>query len=201
MKAAERSSVAREVPDADLAALLARVAAGDERAFAQLYDATIDRVFALARRITGDPSNAEDAVGDVYLQVWHQASTYRSERGTVMAWMTILCRSRSLDMLRRMSTAARRTQLLPDNSDVTDPAPSAPDLLEATERGSRLHAALAELTTDQRQLLALAYFRGHTHQELATLTGAPLGTVKTHLYRATQKLKQLMIDNDTQEHE
>lgn len=201
MNTARRNTVVRDVPDADLAALLARVAAGDERAFAQFYDATIDRVFALARRITSDSSIAEDAVGDVYLQVWHQASTYRSERGTVMAWITILCRTRSLDTLRRTNTAVRRAETLLDNIDVADPAPSAPDLLEATERGSRLHAALAGLTTDQRQLLALAYFRGHTHQELATLTGAPLGTVKTHLHRATQKLKQLMIDNDSDAHE
>jgi len=199
MGTGERSTVVTQVPDADLAALLARVAAGDERAFAQLYDATIDRVFALARRITGDPSIAEDAVGDVYLQVWHHASTYRSARGTVMAWMTVLCRTRALDALRRTGTAVRRAEAPLDDIDVTDRAPSAPDLLAATERESRLHAALAELTTEQRQLLALAYFRGHTHAELAALTGAPLGTVKTQLHRATQKLKQLMSDNATDE--
>jgi len=178
--------------ETDLPALLKAVKAKNRDAFEALYDATVQRIFSLALRITRQQELAEEVVGDVYLQVWQQADSYTQERGKVIAWLCILCRSRSLDALRRDNTAIRKSTVgldtVPESADSCEP----PDLLQSVEQGSAIHAALEKLNEQQRQLVALAYFRGYTHSELAAFTNMPIGTVKTHLHRAMIRLRELM---------
>jgi len=178
----------------DLVVLLKAVEARDRAAFEELYDATVQRIFSLAMRITRQQSLAEEVVSDVYLQVWQKAATYSPERGKVIAWLCVLCRSRALDALRRDNTAARQAEVgletVPEQEGANDP----PDLLFAVERGSAIHTALGKLTERQRQLVALAYFRGYTHSELAAILDIPIGTVKTNLRRTMIKLKELMSE-------
>jgi len=149
-------------------------------------------VFSLALRITRQQELAEEVVSDVFLQVWQQAGSYSPERGKVIAWLCVLCRSRALDTLRRDNTAIRQAVVgldtVPEGEDLNAP----PDLLQSVERGSAVHAALGNLSDQQRQLVALAYFRGYTHSELAAFMEIPIGTVKTHLRRAMIKLKEMM---------
>ncbi len=185
------------VSESDLAALMNAVKARDRGAFAMLYDTTVRRIFGLALRITGQQELAEEVVNDVYLQVWRQAHSYAPERGKVIAWLCILCRSRALDALRRSNTRVRQTAIDRDNSvpEQRDPYPP-PDLLAAVEQGSAVHAALSKLNDTQRQLVALAYLRGYTHSELARFLEMPIGTVKTHLHRAMIKLKELMSNSE-----
>ena len=176
----------------DLVALLQAVQSKDRSAFEVLYDTTVHRIFSLAMRITRQPALAEEVVSDVYLQVWQQAASYSPERGKVIAWLCVLCRSRALDALRRAKTAIRQEEVgldaVPEQQDSREP----PDLLLAVEQGSAVHAALGKLTEQQRQLVALAYFKGYTHSELAAIMDMPIGTVKTNLSRTMSKLKKLM---------
>lgn len=178
----------------DLADLLEAVKAKNRDAFDTLYDVTVQRVFSLAMRITQQHTLAEEVVSDVYFQVWRQADTYSSKRGSVLAWLCVLCRSRSLDALRRDNTVIRQAEVgidrVPEQEDSQEP----PDLLQSLEQGTAIHVALGQLNVQQRQQVALAYFRGYTHTELATITGMPVGTVKTHLYRTMIKLRELMSD-------
>jgi RNA polymerase sigma-70 factor (ECF subfamily) len=165
------------------------IANGDAQAFAAFYDATIGTVYGLALRILRDAAEAEEVVSDVYLQVWRQASRFDAARGAPRAWLVTITRSRALDTLRRRDPAKPRDDVdaLADlaGSDAPDP----PDWLSAVERGQALHAALARLSHEQRQMLALAYFRGLSHQEICDYTGVPLGTVKTHLRKAIEALR------------
>lgn len=169
--------------------LVARVAVGDENALAAFYDATIARVYGLAIRIVGEAQIAEEVAADVYFQVWREAKRYDGERGTPLTWLLTICRSRALDALRRRD----RAELEADPQTPQDPAHavSGPlDLLLELERGSRLHAALTDLPPLQRQLVALAFFRGLTHREIAEYTGIALGTVKTHIRGALLVLQR-----------
>ena len=176
----------------DLAVLLTAVKAKNRDAFDKLYDTTVQRVFSLALRITRQQELAEEVVSDVYLQVWQQAGSYSPERGKVVAWLCVLCRSRALDALRRDNTAIRQAVVglntVPEAEDLNEP----PDLLQSVEQGCAVHVALEKLNEQQRQLVALAYFRGYTHSELAAFMDMPIGTVKTHLRRAMIKLKEMM---------
>ena len=141
----------------------------------------LNGVLSLVSRITQQIDIAEEVVSDVYLQVWRQADRFDPARGNALAWLTVLCRSRALDALRKIN--ATPTHGAAPISEIPEPvaAEFPQDLLIAVEEHSAVHAALEKLEPNQRQLLALAYFRGYTHKELAEFTGMPLGTVKTQL--------------------
>jgi RNA polymerase sigma-70 factor (ECF subfamily) len=176
----------------ELAALVTRIQCGDATALAALYDATASRLYALALRVVGDRSAAEEIVSDVYLQVWDQAGRYDPLRGRVLAWMMMMCRSRALDLLRRRDPAVLHPDptLLCVESAPQDDDPL--DILLALERDSAIAKALALLGVRERSLLSLAFFRGLTHQEIATQTGMPLGTIKTALRRAMQTMRPVL---------
>jgi len=173
--------------------LLDAVAAKDRAAFERFYNATVDQLFGLAVRITRSHDLAEEVLNDLYFQVWQQAGQYRSERGTVMAWLSILCRSRALDIVRRNRRIARKERPLDDvQPPVAGQSVDAPDLLMEIERNAALHAALRQLDADVGQLIALAYFRDCSHGELSTVTGLPLDTVKSKIRRAIGFIKKVM---------
>ncbi len=175
--------------DDALRSQLRAIAGGDERAFAAFYDATVGVVYGLALRILRDVQEAEEVVSDAYLQVWRQAARFDATRGAPRAWLVTIARSRALDTLRRRDPAEPRedAEALADLDCADGPDPT--DWLCAMERGTALHTALAGLSQEQRQLLALAYFRGLSHQEISDHTGMPLGTVKTHLRKGIDALR------------
>jgi RNA polymerase sigma factor (sigma-70 family) len=174
--------------------LIARIAAAESPALAELYELTAGRVYALAIRITAQRPTAEEVVSDVYLQVWRQAGRYDPARGRVLVWLLTICRSRALDALRRR---------MPDHKTLEEPQSEIAggeeplDILLNSERRHAIHAALSILSVEQRQLLALAFYRGLTHSQLAAHTGLPLGTVKSLLRRAMQTLKQELLTEET----
>jgi len=171
---------------------IAQISRGDEQALGHLYDATLGRVHGLALRITRNRQAAEEVAEDVYWQVWRQAPRFDAGRGSAMSWLLTITRSRALDSLRRDDEADAHpepeTLLAAEVSQEGDPQ----DLLEATQRDARLHAALAGLDALPRQLLALAFFRGLTHEEIAAQAELPLGTVKSHIRRALAVLKSVL---------
>jgi RNA polymerase sigma-70 factor (ECF subfamily) len=180
--------------DVELQSLLKQVAAGDQAAFASFYDATSARVYGLAQRIVRSEVDAEEVVGDVYLQAWRQADRYDAARGTPLGWLLALARSRALDRLRRRDPAVPSADPhagTPAHDDGLGPE----SLLLAVERGSQVHAALALLRPIQQDLLDLAFWRGLTHQEIAAEVGMPLGTVKSHIRKAMQVLADALCEN------
>jgi RNA polymerase sigma factor (sigma-70 family) len=171
-------------------------------AFRQLYDATVSRVYAVARRITTNDAHAEEVVSDTYMQVWRDASRFDPARGNVIAWLSVIARTRALDLLRKQEDwiaipEAQALEIVMLEAQSTDElgllAASATlqpdDWAEALEAKSQLAIAMRQLRPVQRQLLALAYFKGLSHQEISDNTGLALGTVKTHIRRALAKLK------------
>ena len=156
-------------------------------------------MLGLVLRITQKMEIAEEVVSDVYLQVWRQADRFDSTRGNALAWLTVLCRSRALDTVRKNVTNA--SYVATPIGELPEPASNEflQDVLLATEQHSALYAALDTLKPEQRQLLSLAYFRGYSHSELSDCTGIPLGTVKTQLRRTLSKLKRLVAASDSQE--
>lgn len=175
-----------------LCALVQRMAGGDEKALAELYDRTFSRVFAMARGITRNPPCAEEVTEDVFWQAWRQALRYDRRRGPVLAWLLTLARSRALDHLRRADEAISH----PEPEVLVDEAPDAGTAAIATveqrERQQALEAALHRLDPLPRQLVALAFLRGLSHDEIARQTALPLGTVKSHIRRALLALRELL---------
>lgn len=171
---------------------LRAMARGDEQALGSFYDATLSRSYALALRIVRDREAAEDVVAETYLQVWREAQRYDSTRGNALAWLLTICRSRALDYLRRLEPVEFHAE--PDTlpganvprSDATE------DLVSALQEGHRVREAVAQLPPVQRQLLALAFFRGLSHQEIAEHSGLPLGTVKSHIRKAQEALRLVL---------
>ncbi len=171
-------------------ALLSAVAAGDRQAFSDLYQQTSRLLYAIALRITRQAEQADEAVSETFLQVWRQASRFDPERGGAVAWLTVICRSRALDALRQRRQRDGLMTRLAD--ELPGAEPCAAHLLASVELNSDLHAALSQLQEQQRQLVGLAYFRDYSHSELARSTGLPLGTVKSQLRRAVDKLRTLI---------
>lgn len=186
----------RPVPDndtlnAEARGWIARMACGDEAGMGLLYDATLGHVYGLALRVTRDEDAAEDVVADTYLQDWQQAGRYAAERGTPLAWLLNMARSRALDHLRRRGSvmAADESMLDAQNleQELTDDDPLS--LVMALQRERHLRSAIAALSPVAQRLLGLAFYRGLSHGEIAELTGLPLGTVKSHLRRAQDSLR------------
>jgi RNA polymerase sigma-70 factor (ECF subfamily) len=180
-----------------LAALLARMADGDEDALAAFYDATVAKAYGVALRIMGSPAAAEEVVVDTFHQAWREAGRFDAQRGAPMAFLMMMCRSRALDALRRRDHALLHEDPASLIDDADHPCGGDPlDLLAAVEARSALHGALASLTPAQRQIVALAFFRGMTHEEIAAHAALPLGTVKSQIRRALDVLRRTLATGD-----
>ena len=130
-------------------------------------------------------------MGDVYLQIWNKAHTFDANKSTAITWLLMICRSRSLDALRRIKNLKQWVNaeaILLDLSDSIEPF----DLLITLDSQSEIHTALMCLSASQRQIISLAYFRGYSHQQLSNFIGMPLGTVKTELRQAKKRLASFM---------
>lgn len=179
--------------EARLQAWISRVVRQDEQALAELYEAMAGRIYGLALRITRHVQTAEEVTEDAFWQIWRQAPRFDARRGSVVTWMLTIARSRALDALRRTD----RTEALDEESLADQQADSDPhDLLAAVQRQHRLHSALRRLDPLPRQLLALAFFRGLSHEEIASQMSLPLGTVKSHIRRALLHLRELLGRDD-----
>jgi RNA polymerase sigma-70 factor (ECF subfamily) len=180
------SSTVTPAPDLDRALLL-RIAQGEEAALAELYDHLSPTLYTLACRMTGEPADAEEVVLDSFAQVWRDAARYEHARGSVAAWLVTICRSRALDLLR---ARGRRDRLSAAAAAAPEPeAPAADRRLERSERCNAVYGALAGLPAPQRQAIRLAYFEGLSQSEIAERTGEPLGTIKSRVRSAMDKLR------------
>jgi RNA polymerase sigma-70 factor (ECF subfamily) len=180
---------------ATLQALLSRVALGDRSAFRQLYDATSAPLFGVAIRIVNRRDRAEDVLQDAFVNVWHRAGTYAAGASQPMTWLTAIVRNRALDMLR--SETLRTTESLDDEEtgETKEPPDDRPDplgLLEQAADALSIRGCLAEIQGPQRQCLALAYYHGLSHSEVAARLAAPIGSVKVWIRRGLERLKRCL---------
>lgn len=166
--------------DQDLAALIQRIGQGDQEAFNTFYNATHALVYGLALRIARDHAAAEDVTIEIYLQVHQQATRYNPARGTPVAWLLTLTRSRAIDSLRR-ETLHGQCQFLLETLPVPSLLPDPEAQSVVAERRVMVRKALATLTKEQRQIIEIAYYTGRSHSQIATQLGQPLGTVKTRI--------------------
>lgn len=177
-------------------AVVALAASGDERALGELYDRYGGMAYSLACAIVGEHADAEEVVADAYAQIWRSAAGFDPARGSVAAWIATITRTRALDLVR---SRTRRARVLEDAAVVTDEGETlvlAPTL-EAADRGAELsetsaivQRSLAELSAPQRRVIELAYFGGFSQSEIAAQLSEPLGTVKTRMRAALEKLRQ-----------
>ena len=171
--------------------LIKRLQARDQAAMNTLYERYSNVVYAVAVRIIGQSADAEDVVVDSFWQVWQQAGSYDESRGQLRTWIVTIARSRALDRLRalrRTPTVSSDDDLisLPDARATDDPEQ---DVLVA-EQSALIHQALATLPREQREALALAYYRGLSQSEIAEQLGEPLGTIKTRIRLGMMKLRE-----------
>jgi len=177
-------------------ALVRRMAGGDDQALGVLYDRWHPVVHGVVSRMLRQADDVEDVVEETFWQAWRQASRFDRTRGAVQTWLLTIARSRALDRVRALR---RRHEEPLEGEDgevvVQQAAEGDPGLeVEASERRRLVVAALSGLPAEQREALELGYFGGLSQSEIAERTGQPLGTVKTRMRLALQKLRsQLQV--------
>jgi len=175
--------------------IVRRLKARDERALSELYDLVAPWVLGVAFRILHDEDEADEVLSDVFVQVWGRIDQHDARRGPLVPWILSIARNRALDVLRRQRRwwrkAERWQRARTAEAEESPPAPA-----EASVPGwpvhREVHAAIAALPEEQRRVVLLAYFEGLTHSEIARRLDQPLGTVKTRLRIAQQKLAEAL---------
>lgn len=178
------------------AELVRRLGDADGAALSQLYQRFGRPCYSLARRICADEGLAEDVVQEVFLTLWRDPTRFDPSRGSFATWLLTLIHHKAVDAVRRESTIRRRMVAAPEAGEDWSPlpVPGADQAAMARVAAGQVHAALHRLPLEQRQVLALAYFGGHTQREIAVLMGVPLGTVKSRMFTAVQRLRSLLTD-------
>ena len=177
--------------------LVALVGQAQPDALDELYRRYSRLVYSLAFKMVSEPATAEEITLDVFTRVWQKAGTYRANQAGVNTWLVSMTRHRAIDWLRRQNVRLDQHSL--SWTDVhTEAIPHSKNNPEhATElalRQERVRAAIAQLPSDQQEALALAYFKGQSHREIAEALDQPLGTVKTRIRLGMQKLRDLLQD-------
>ncbi|HEV2245253.1 MAG TPA: sigma-70 family RNA polymerase sigma factor [Terriglobia bacterium] len=165
-----------------------KVASGDERALAELYDRYSGHVYSVALRILRQPAAAEEILQDIFYKLWLDAPAFDPLRGSLAGWLVVNARNRSISRLRKHNPRM--------DEEWTEDAVVAPEnfsgAIESSLMLDLVRSALDGLPHPQRQALDLAYFEGLTHSEIAERTGEPLGTIKTRLRSALKTLKDAL---------
>jgi len=172
--------------------LITQTAQGDQAALASLYDRTSPQVFGLILKILNNREAAEEVTLDVYTQVWRQAHSYDRTRGTPGAWLMMLARTRAIDRFRAGAAEHGRVESLDAAQLFASEADTPEQEVEGQERRKFVQQALAVLTAEQRQAIALAYFYGLSQSEVAEKLQLPLGTVKTRMRLGMMKLRDTL---------
>jgi RNA polymerase sigma-70 factor (ECF subfamily) len=175
--------------------VMERMATGEAAALGELYDTHARSIYSLALRILGDPSDAEDIVQEVFTQAWRQAARYDAGRATVIGWLLMITRSRSLDRLRARQARPDRTIAAP-LPDLASGAPGQEAAALDAEDVERLRAALDRLGDAQRTPIELAYYEGLSQSAIAERLGQPLGTVKTRMRSALAQLRDWLLQGE-----
>jgi RNA polymerase sigma factor (sigma-70 family) len=181
-------SVKADVTQLSDEALLEAVARSDEQGLAELYDRFGRVAYGLALRVLRDPTLAEDAVQEAFLQVWRSAGRFEPGRAKASTWLLTFVHRRAVDLVRR----EERRQTEPAESAPEPARPGADEDVEARSKRQIVQDALRRLPSEQRQAIELAYYGGYTQSELAERLGQPLGTIKSRMFTGLKQLRGLL---------
>jgi RNA polymerase sigma-70 factor, ECF subfamily len=185
---AAQKNAASPLPD-----LLARTARGDRAAFQRVYELTSAHLLGVAMRILGRQQVAEDVLQDAFVSVWKNAGSYDPAVAQPMTWLITIVRNRTLDVLRAEGRRNETALVSHDDDDavpdVPDPAPGPLQLLSQAADAMRIRGCMDALDSSHRHSLALAYYQGLSHSEVAEHMACPLGSVKTWIRKGLQQLK------------
>lgn len=176
---------------ARLAELLKRAGRGDEAAFAEWYDATSTRAFGLAVRVLRDRAQAEEVTQESYLECWRQSARFDPSRGSAVSWLLTIVHRKAVDRVRSAEAAGRRDATYGQRAQGVAHDETAEEATAALE-ARRVRAALADLTTKQREAVELAFLGGYTHTEVATMLDLPVGTAKTRIRDGLIRLRDAL---------
>ena len=171
---------AREAEAAQLVELMRRSSAGEEQAFAKLYDLTSARIYGLVLRVLRAPDHAAEVTQEVYVEVWRQSARFSAEKGSVLAWMSTMAHRRAVDRVRAVTSEVARDDRYA-LQEVDREIDQVWDGVEQRLDSEQVRQGLSSLTQIQREALTLAYFGGYTHSQIAAVLKLPLGTVKTRI--------------------
>ncbi|HUL65609.1 MAG TPA: sigma-70 family RNA polymerase sigma factor [Burkholderiaceae bacterium] len=175
---------------------LSRAALGDRAAFERVYRATSAHLFGVALRILNRRDLAEDALQEAFVNVWHNAGSYQAAASQPMTWLIAIVRNKALDYLRAAQRHAADSldEVDEDGStiEVADERPNPMQLLMQATDGLRIRGCMEKLDASHRQSLALAYYHGLSHSEVAEQMRAPLGSVKAWVRRGLERLKKCL---------
>ncbi|HEY0113194.1 MAG TPA: sigma-70 family RNA polymerase sigma factor [Allosphingosinicella sp.] len=186
-RAADRARDERQ----QLTAALRQVAGGSEQALREVYSRTSAKLFGLCLRILGDRSEAEDALQEIYLNVWRKAGSFDPQRASPITWLAALARNRAIDRL-RSSGRPRPSEPIDSALGVADERPDALSQLESGEERGRLMNCVSELEGRQAQAIRSAFFDGFSYFELAERAKVPLGTMKSWIRRGLIGLRECL---------
>lgn len=171
-----------------VAALLSRVARGDQAAFESLYHETAGTLLGICMRVLSDRVEAEDVLQDVYVSIWGKATQFDDRRARAMTWLGAIARNRAIDRLRARPASATHAEI--DISEtIADPAPSPATRAQTDAERTRLDGCLEQLEPRRQMLIRTAFFDGATYDELARRSGSPLGSIKSWIRRGLMQLK------------
>ncbi len=171
--------------------LISLVTQSDPEAFATLYDRHSRPAYSLAYRMMGEHQAAEDLVQDAFLKLWRSASSYRPERGSVRTWLLSIVHNRGIDQLRSSASRRRTQEKVEASAPRSQPSEAFSEAWRNSQR-EQVREALDTVPPEQLKVLALAYFSGYTHMEIAENLDVPLGTVKTRTRTGLSRLAGLL---------
>jgi len=191
---AQRGQVGARGSDPADVQIIQRIVAGDQRALGELYDRWCKQAFSLARRVCADEGLAEDVVQEVFIAFWREPGRFDPTRGAFSSWLLTLVHHKAVDAVRRESAIRRRTVPAAEDGEEWSvaPGPGADQAALGAVVAGQVRDALGRLPDEQREALALAYYGGYTQREVATLTGVPLGTVKSRMFTGVQRLRSVL---------
>lgn len=184
----DREHVEQDGGDDPASALLSRIAGGDPSAFADLYDLLSSRVFGLILRVLVNRSQSEEVLQEVFLEIWQTASHFAADRGRGRTWILTIAHRRAVDRVRASQASADR-DVRAGVRDLDVAHDSVAEQAELSIDAERVVDALSALPEAQREALVLAYYGGYSQSEIATITGSPLGTVKTRMRDGLTRLR------------
>ncbi|MEO5931559.1 MAG: sigma-70 family RNA polymerase sigma factor [Candidatus Kapaibacterium sp.] len=179
--------------------LLECIAARNTAAVSVLYDRFSKLMYGIILAVVRDTDDAEDILQEVFMQIWKNASTYQPALGSPKTWMARLAHNRAIDLLRSKRYRQRKSEVAGLDSGNMDATPPAEYVDNNTwrqtvhnEQSGYISRAMARLPHEQRNLIDMAFLQGYTHQEIATATNIPLGTVKTRIRSGMQELRSYL---------
>lgn len=176
------------VPNIINESLIQKICLQDRQALEDLYESNVDKMLGLAKYILNNKDDAEDIIHDVFIEVWHKAHHYDVKKSSVLGWLLLRVRSRCLDKIRKAQTRKKYLEKQTNEIEYQAKVPS-----ETYTNYKFLEKSLNMLSDKQRFIIEMNYFKGLTCVEISQHYNIPLGTVKTRLLSAMQKMKKSVI--------